>query len=105
MDAPRNPYYEKFGWPPAGCFDHLDIWTFGKGVESLEGRMQRYGRGSEGPPLSPKSRLVHIALEEPPASPTTVLDRAPIYGMEEGEEFQYSGNAHDGMLRMRPSAH
>lgn len=98
MDAPKNldVYYEKYGWPPVGCFDHLDIWTFRKGVQSLEGRMQRYGRESEGPPLSPKSKLVHIALEEAPASPATVLGRAPIMmygGMRDSEGVEkYSEN-------------
>lgn len=59
--------------------------------------MQRYGRQPEGPPLSPKSRLVHIILEEPPASPGTVLDRTPVYGIENGQLELFDEDLDDGM--------
>lgn len=104
MDAPRYPYYKRYSWPPVDYFDYLGIWTFGKGVQSLERRMQSYGRESERPPLSPKSKLVHIALEEAPVSPTTVLDREPMHGMEEGEGLEYSDNPQEGMLRIKVAA-
>lgn len=67
--------------------------------------MQRYGRESEGPPLSPKSKLVHIAREEAPVSPKTVLDQEPMHEMEEGEGLEYSGNSQEGMLRIKFAAH
>lgn len=54
-------------------------WNFEQGTTSLQARVYRYGCQPEAAPLSPKSRLVHIALEEPVASPTTVLSRKPIY--------------------------
>lgn len=74
-----SPVFEKLQWPVVGSLDHMRKWNFEQGIMSLQSRTYRYGYQPEAAPLSPKSRLVHIALEEPVASPTTVLNRKPIY--------------------------
>lgn len=79
MDGHIRPESQGFQWPAVGSLAYLRQWTFEQGVASLQARAYRYGHEPETPPLSPKSRLVHIAFEEPLASPTTILNRTPLY--------------------------
>lgn len=82
-------------FPTVGSIPHMRLWTFAQGAASLEARAYRYGRDGEAPPLSPKSRLVHLALqeEEPElASPTTVLGRQELSLLYE-EERRRHGHA------------
>lgn len=90
MEGIFNTEYRKFQWPTVGSLQHMRQWTFQQGAATLEARSYRYGRDAEAPPLSPKSRLVHITLEEPLVSPTTVLDRAPRYDSDDEAEFPAS---------------
>lgn len=99
-DSHISPEFEKFSWPVVGSLACMRQWNFEQGITSLQARAYRYGYEPEVAPLSPKSRLVHIALEEPMASPTTVLSRKPIY--DDDAEPQYIDNYSDdpvlGML-------
>lgn len=74
-----------YEWPPVGSINHLRSWTFETGTAIFEAQRRKYGRGSDAPPLSPKSKLVQILLEEPLASPTTILDRRPISSYERND--------------------
>lgn len=86
--------FKKFQWPAAGSLEYMRQWSFEQGVASLQARAYRYGHQPEAPPLSPKSRLVQIALEEPLASPRTILNRAPFYG---DDAFRYSPGCSDDL--------
>lgn len=66
-------------WPPVGSINYLRNWTFETGTAIFEAQRRKYGRGSDTPPLSPRTRMVQILLQEPLASPTTILNRQPIY--------------------------
>lgn len=79
IDSHINPILEKFQWPAIGSMDYMRRWNFDEGITRLQARTYRYGYQTEAAPLSPKSRLVHIALEESAVSPKTVLSRKPIY--------------------------
>lgn len=92
MSSFGSTEYRSFQYPIAGSLQYMRQWTFETGASSLEARTHRYGRDSEMPPLSPKSRLVHIALEEPLASPTTVLNRAPTHQDDESRCTDRSSN-------------
>lgn len=92
VDSHINPILEKWQWPAVGSLDYMRQWNFDQGITSLQTRTYRYGYQPEAAPLSPKSRLVHIALEEPVPSPTTVLSRKPIY---DDAEPQYTNEYSD----------
>lgn len=99
MGGHLRPDFRKYPWPAVGSLECMRQWTFEQGAASLQTRAHRYGRQPEAPPLSPKSRLVHIALEEPLASPTTVLNRAPLYGDDAPRYNKYSNDLDNGRLR------
>lgn len=80
IDSYSSPETQKFQWPIVGSLEYMRQWTFEQGTASLQDQAFRYGFQPEAPPLSPKSRLVHIAFGEPIASPTTILNRTPLYG-------------------------
>lgn len=98
MSKILDPQLDKFDWPPVGSLEFMRQWTFEKGMVIFQTCTQRYGRLSEAAPLSPKSRLVQITLEEPVASPTTILDRAPMHWRNESQQSEYQDDLRiDGM--------
>lgn len=92
IDNHLIPVFEKLQWPVVGSLDYMRQWNFDQGMTSLQARTYRYGHQPEAVPLSPKSRLVHIALEEPVATPTTILSRKPMY---DNAELQYRNEKSD----------
>lgn len=93
----RRAYYQ----PPVGCLKYLDQWTLQKGAATLEKRTERYGRQPDGPPLSPKSRLVQLVLDEQPISPGTMPEQFPQHTYESFEDI-LRANSQSGMYFHTP---
>lgn len=94
-----------YEWPPVGSINHLRNWNFEIGTATFDAQGRKYGRGSEAPPLSPKSKFVQLLLEEPLASPTTVSERRPMYEKETMMPplcYAQDWLDHSGMLRRPP---